>query len=146
MTHPGAGARGLACDTSVLVPAIVTWHPRHEDSRRAVTETVTALPSHVLVETYSVLTRLPAPHRLSPAIAGQAVAGIGLEVLTLPGAAQIDMLGSLAEEGVRGGATYDGLVAATAKHHGLALVTADRRAQATYATVGVDFQILTSRA
>src|SRR5690625_3303694 len=86
--RPGAGAHspgsGVACDTSVLVPAMVTWHPRHEDSRRTVTETVTALPSHVLVETYSVLTRLPAPHRLSPAVAGKAVSGIGLEVLTLP--------------------------------------------------------------
>jgi len=67
-------------------------------------------------------------------------------VLTLPGAVQIDMLGSLAAQGIRGGATNDGLVAVTAKHHGVALLTADRRAQATYAAVGVDVQILTSRA
>lgn len=130
-------ASATTCDTSVLVAALVTWHPRHTRARRAVAERVTALPAHVLIETYSVLTRLPAPHRLSAAVAGEAVTGIDLDLLTLPAPQQVQTIGTLARREVRGGAAYDGLVAATARHHDATLLTSDRRAARTYQTLGV---------
>ena len=49
-----------------------------------------------------------------------------------------------ARQRIGGGAAYDALVAATAKHHGLALVTADRRARRTYEAMGVQIQLLAS--
>ena len=48
-----------ACDTSVLVPALVSWHEAHERARAAIRE-VSCVPAQVLVECYSVLTRLGA--------------------------------------------------------------------------------------
>lgn len=59
----------LACDTSVLVPALVAWHSEHRETRSAVEE-LDAVPAHVLLETFSVLTRLPSPHRFTAADAG----------------------------------------------------------------------------
>lgn len=45
--------------------------------------------------------------------------------------------GRLAALAISGGATYDGLIAATALEHELALMTFDVRAERTYAQVGV---------
>ncbi|MEX0427861.1 PIN domain-containing protein [Nocardioides sp. DS6] len=44
--------------------------------------------------------------------------------------------------GVGGGATYDALIAATAQHHEHRLLTADRRARATYDALGVDYEVV----
>jgi predicted nucleic acid-binding protein len=41
-----------------------------------------------------------------------------------------------------GGAAYDALIAATALRAGASLVSLDRRALATYQTVGVGFELL----
>lgn len=57
-----------ALDTSVVIPALLGWHEAHEPARRA------AVPSHAPLETYSVLTRLPAPHRVSSEVAEQLLA------------------------------------------------------------------------
>ena len=69
------------CDTSVLVPALLSWHPAHEECRAAVVE-VAVLPSHVFLETYSVLTRLPAPHRVA---ARDAAAAVRRDDFAVPG-------------------------------------------------------------
>jgi predicted nucleic acid-binding protein len=45
-------------------------------------------------------------------------------------------------KGVTGGSTYDALVAVTAKHAGVRLLTRDRRATRTYELIGVDFELL----
>ncbi len=128
----------VTCDTSVLVAALAAWHPWHDEAASVLAARVLGLPAHVMIETYSVLTRLPARHRVTPAIAGQALAALRHDVLDLPGAAHRDLVATLSRAGVRGGAVYDALVAATAQHHGLALVTADRRARRVYELVGVD--------
>ena len=41
-----------------------------------------------------------------------------------------------------GGATYDGLIALTARNQGLKLISLDRRAVPTYEAVGVEYEIL----
>ena len=130
------------CDTSLLVPALAAWHPRHEEARDRLTSGVDAIPAHVLIECFSVLTRLPAPHRVTPAVAGEALSVLGLALLTLPAARHLALVFALGRAGLRGGAVYDAVVAATALHHRRTLLTVDQRARATYDVVGVDYRFV----
>lgn len=131
----------VTCDTSVLIPALAAWHPFHADVRE-LTARLTHLPAHVLLETYSVLTRLPAPHRVRASVAGHLLEGLPLTLVQLPADRHMDVVTSLAGQDIRGGAVYDGLVAATAAHHGLELLTRDRRASRTYEVVGVNYRLV----
>lgn len=131
-------SQGATCDTSVLVPALVSWHPDHEHVRAAMVDRVTVLTAHVLLETYSVLTRLPAPHRIAPADAAAAVA-FAIATVALPADGHRELIVELSRQGIRGGAVYDALVGATARHHDLLLLTRDRRARAAYDVVGVQY-------
>lgn len=126
-----------ACDTGVLVAALLPWHDADEAARAALA-TVTHLPAHVVIETYSVLTRLPAPHRVAPADAAQALSQLSLAVIGLPEDAVLRLPQRLAGAGVAGGPTYDGLIAATIVHHRLPLESCDERARRTYTRLGVD--------
>jgi predicted nucleic acid-binding protein len=49
-------------DTSVVVAAFASWHEHHAAARRALDGGL-RLIEHCALETYSVLTRLPPPHR-----------------------------------------------------------------------------------
>jgi predicted nucleic acid-binding protein len=63
--------------------------------------------------------------------------------LALPaGATRRDLRAAVAH-GIRGGALYDALIAATAAHHKHTLLSADRRAAPVYAAVGVDVVYIT---
>jgi predicted nucleic acid-binding protein len=90
------------------------------------------------MEVYSVLTRLPAPHR---APADQVRTFLDAEFrepwLVLPGPEQASLLGRLVELGITGGATYDALIGTTALSAGATLITRDRRARAIYDRLGV---------
>lgn len=60
------------CDASVLVAAVSSWHEHHdrtcvEMERRERGKEELVISAHSLAETYAVLTRLPAPHRLRAA-------------------------------------------------------------------------------
>ena len=73
--------------------------------------------AHALIESFSVLTRFPAPHRISPADAlalleGNFMAPAGVVALTAPGYRQL--LRRAASESVAGGRIYDGVIAACA--------------------------------
>ena len=129
------------CDTSVLVSALLAWHPGHEDCRAAL-RSVSQVPVHVLVECYSVITRLPAPHRVSPRDAGAVLVALPLKPVSLPAARQASLVPECARLGIRGGAVYDALVARTAAHHSLELVTRDHRARATYDHLGVRYALV----
>lgn len=129
------------CDTSVLVAALLSWNPGHQAARAAISG-VKVIPAHVLLETYSVLTRLPAPHRLGSDAASAAIGGLPFDVCTLPDDQHQDLVRSLAGAGVRGGAVYDGLIGATAAHHTLRLLTRDSRARPTYDAVGANYSVL----
>ena len=124
-----------AADTSVLVPALLSWHAHHPRAA-AVLPSLSALPAHVLVETYSVLTRLPAPHRVAPRDAARALAALCLEAVVPTGQAHRDLITRVADLGIVGGAVHDALIGTTAREHGLTLVTADRRARRSYEAVG----------
>lgn len=132
MTAPRAKS---AADTSVIVAAFASWHQHHGPARVALDET-SATIAHCLLESYSVLTRLPAPHRVAPDVAamflGMRFSGTPL---VLPAGAHRSLVSRFAADGIAGGAVYDALVGATAAHHGLTLVTLDTRAEPTYARV-----------
>lgn len=131
-----------AVDTSVCVPALVEWHEHHDTCRRAAREA--HVPAHVLLETYSVLTRLPSPHRLDGDVARALLLGrfASDEILAAPVGLQRAVVATLSDVGIEGGATYDGLIALTAKHHGEALLTRDGRARRTYELLDVDHEVI----
>lgn len=133
---------GLTCDSSALIPALVSWHDDHRAARRAVLDGVEHVPAHVLLECYSVLTRLPAPHRIAPENAADVIAQLQMTALTLPDDAYRELVVDLGHARIQGGAVYDALVAATARHHNFRLLTRDRRARATYDAVAVEYTVL----
>jgi len=127
----------LALDTSVAVPLLVTTHQHHAavvswwDGREI------ALSGHALVETYSVLTRLPGDVRLAPVDAARLLKERFSAPLVLGKPAASRIAETLGRLGIAGGAVYDALVALAAAEHGATLATRDGRAKATYETVGV---------
>lgn len=101
------------------------------------------MPAHAALETYSVLTRLPRPHRASPTrVAAFLEESFRDDWLILPAPVVAAVVRELAERGITGGATYDALIGMTVKHAGATLVTRDRRALAIYEKIGVEVQLL----
>jgi predicted nucleic acid-binding protein len=132
-----------AADTSVLVASFASWHEHHDLAFTAL-DRVDAVIAHCLLETYSVLTRLPAPHRMTPdVVTAYLTQSFGrLMVFALPAAEQRRLIGTCSAEGLAGGAIYDALIAATCVHSGLKLITLDGRARSTYAVLGTDHELL----
>ncbi|OBJ04591.1 ribonuclease [Mycobacterium alsense] len=133
----------IAPDTSVLVAGFATWHEGHDSAALALSRGV-RLIAHTALETYSVLTRLPPPHRVAPAAAYAYLADItSRDYLTLDAPSHRGLVGHLAEYGVTGGASYDALVGLTARTAGATLLTRDARALTTYERLGVDVELVT---
>jgi toxin FitB len=125
----------------VVVAALAAWHEQHELAADALAP-VSALPAHVLLETYSVLTRLPAGLAVPAAAAARALAERFREPPLRLGAAERRRLpAALGQAGVIGGSAYDGLVALEARAHGHTLLTLDERAQRTYARLAAPFRV-----
>jgi predicted nucleic acid-binding protein len=131
-----------AADSSIALAAILAdyeGHEQAEDALKACTRTI----AHAAIETYSVLTRLPPPHRLDgPSAAAIIAARLPPTYATLDATACASATPRLAEAGINGGASYDGLIALTALEHDLELVSRDRRAARTYRALGVRFTLL----
>ena len=131
-----------AADTSVVVAAFASWHERHEAARRALDGGL-RLVEHCALETYSVLTRLPAPHRASGEVVREFLkARFSRPFLRLSAAAYKNFLSELPGRGVSGGAAYDALVAATVANHDAELVSCDRRAAVIYERYRIRTHIL----
>ena len=132
----------LAVDTSVVVAAFAGWHDGHL-AARAVLARRPRLPAHVLLESYSVLTRFPPPHRTSPAAATAFLdARFGEPPLGLPPAEYRRLVVDAGRDGVAGGAIYDAVIALTVKRAAATLLTRDRRAVRVYESVGVQFDLI----
>jgi predicted nucleic acid-binding protein len=131
-----------AADTSVVIAAFASWHENHEAARRAL-DSGLRLVEHCALETYSVLTRLPPPHRASGEVVRDFLtARFPRPFLRLSEAAYKDFILGLPGQGVTGGAAYDALVAATAAGCEAELITCDRRALPVYERYGVRAQLL----
>ncbi len=132
----------IAVDTSIVVAAFASWHEGHRTAAAALARKP-RVPAHVLVETFSVLTRLPPPHR-APAdlVAAFLSETFSRPPLALPARAHLRVIEQAAASGIAGGGIYDALIAATVRHTRGRLLTRDQRAAATYERVGVEFEIL----
>lgn len=110
-----------------MIPFVCSWHENHE---RATTEVqfrisrreklVIAAPS--LIETYSVLTRLPPPYRLSPDVAWTLVEANfvnTVRIVALDSRAYLNLLRGSPGKGVAGGRVYDEVIAACAAKAGV---------------------------
>lgn len=127
----------IAVDTSVVVAGFASWHEGHRAAAAALARRP-RIPAHVLIETFSVLTRLPPPHR-APAdlVATFLAARFPDNPLALPAREHIALVKASAIAGFAGGAVYDALIAATARHAGATLLTRDHRARAVYERLDV---------
>ncbi|MFI5306681.1 MAG: type II toxin-antitoxin system VapC family toxin [Polyangiales bacterium] len=129
-------------DTSVAVAAFASWHEKHEAAREALHGDL-RLIDHCAIETYSVLTRLPAPHRAPALLVREFLRdGFPRPYLRLSAAAHRAFVLHLPEHEIAGGSVYDALVAATAVHAGAELLSCDRRATPIYERYGVRVRLL----
>ena len=106
-------------DTSVFVASMIASHQSHPQARQWIDSirngSVAAVVSaHSLAETYSVLTRIPPPQRLSAAVAWRLIKQDILEiteVLALTSQEYQDLIARLAQSQIVGGAVYDAVIA-----------------------------------
>lgn len=132
----------ITCDTSVIVAAFARWHQDHPLAAVALGR-VDALIDHVVVESYSVLTRLPPARRVPPPLVSAFLDHhfpAAVPRLGYPGSDAV--LGSALPAGISGGAVYDLVVALTAARADATLLSLDRRATSTYETAGIRFELL----
>ena len=103
-------------DTSVLISAFLELHEHHEPSLDAflrATPQQACCAAHSLAEFYSVITRLPGPHRLS---GDQAILFLQeirqrFAIIAISGDDYFEALKIAAAAGTVGGAVYDFLLA-----------------------------------
>ena len=131
-----------AADTSVAIAALLDDHPAHDAAADALAACETTI-AHVAIETFSVLTRLPAPNRAEPSTVVTALRErLSPTYVTLDADNYQQVPIRLTAAGVAGGSAYDGLIALTALEHQLELVSRDRRAARAYRALGVRFTLL----
>ena len=109
-------------DTSCLVAAVCAWHRHHDATRREIERRDAAgeklvLAAHSLAEAFSVLTRLPEPHRLRSNDAFALIEANWGEtrLVALTGPDYRATLRRCRDVGIGGGAVYDALIAACAR-------------------------------
>ncbi len=110
-------------DANCMVAAVCSWHEHHERAVLAIESRlnrrermVVAAPA--LIEAFSVLTRLPAPHRLSPADALSLMEAnfvSSVKVVALPPEDYSAILRGAPANGIYGGRIYDAIIAACAR-------------------------------
>lgn len=129
----------IAPDSSVTIAAAAPWHAAHDAAVRALAAEQPSLIAHVAYETTAAMSRMPDGARLAP--------GVVLEWLerrfperwlVLTAVATRRALQRAVRHGIRGGALYDALIAATAAHHNHTILSADRRAAPVYSAFGVE--------
>lgn len=126
----------FALDTTCMIAAVCGWHEHHAAAARAIERRLDrgerlAVPAPALVEAYAVLTRLPAPHRLSAADAWTLIHTNFVEqgtVVAIEGDAYTALLGDLVRQGIGGGRTFDAVIGECARQgRASTLLTFNRR-------------------
>jgi predicted nucleic acid-binding protein len=131
-----------AVDSSVVIAAFATWHEHHAIARKAMGSRP-RLIGHAAIESYSVLTRLPPPHRAHPSIVHAFITERFTEpFLTLSETGYQGLLATIAAGQILGGPAYDALIAFTAAEHHATLLSLDLRAAPTYEAVGATVEQL----
>jgi predicted nucleic acid-binding protein len=133
----------IAPDSSVVIAALAPWHVAHTVAREALAKADLGLVAHVAYETTSALSRMPEGRRIAPDVVLEALGRrFRSEWLALNGPQARSALTLAVAAGVRGGALYDALIAATARQHDARILSADRRAKPAYEAVGADIAYL----
>jgi predicted nucleic acid-binding protein len=141
---PTSARRRIALvDTSVAVALTLADHADRAATVASVGGRQLGLAGHAAFEAFSVLTRLPGPSRVTAAAASRALRTNFPESRYLGPDATATLLASLPALGLGGGAVYDALVGATAREHGLPLLTRDRRAVPTYRALDIQYELVT---
>lgn len=132
-------------DSGVAVAAFASWHQAHPVALRELAAKP-RIAAHALVEVFSVLTRLPAPHRAPAELVSTFIdRAFAEDPLTLDATGYRQLVTRrLPAVGLSGGASYDALIAETVRAAGGTLVTLDRRALRTYERIGCDALLLTA--
>lgn len=110
----------VAVDTSVLVAGVLVRHEHHipsrdELERLAASDPAPRLPVHALLESYSVLTRLPAPHRIAPRQARTLLQGSFASWRLAAAPEDVwSFLEAAADAAIAGGSLYDALIVESA--------------------------------
>jgi predicted nucleic acid-binding protein len=130
----------LLLDTSTAIALLLEDHDGHAATMSAVRDRRLGLAGHAWFETYSVLTRLPSGLRRSPADAHRLLEHNFPASRFLGAAETAELAQELASLAISGGLVYDALVAATARQHGLPLLSADSRARPTYELMRVQIE------
>lgn len=132
----------IAVDSSVAIAGFASWSAHHDEARRVLDEGA-RLVAHAALEAYSVLTRLPPPHRAPAGVVHEfLVTQFPEPWLTLAETRQRQLLAGCAHSLVVGGATYDALIAATAGAHNAVLASCDKRAARTYEAMGTSVRLV----
>ena len=108
----------FVADTSCMVAAICSWHEHHaravaELERRFDRDERFVAVAPALVEAYAVLTRLPAPHRLSPSDAFRLLEANFMQTsppVALDGRMYRTVLRRAPGDGIAGGQMYDAVI------------------------------------
>ncbi|MBI3686908.1 MAG: PIN domain-containing protein [Actinobacteria bacterium] len=131
----------IAVDSSVVIAAFASWHERHH-AATAVLKRDPRLVAHAAVETYSVLTRLPPPHRAEATLVEEFLRQrFGTPLLCLPERRHRDLITTMAKAQILGGRIYDAMIGLTAAEHGATLITLDHRAALIYDMVGASTEL-----
>jgi predicted nucleic acid-binding protein len=133
----------IVVDTSVAVPAALPEHEAHSAVLSALPREKTRALAQVVLETYSVLTRLPRSQRVPADMARRYLTEtFDFPPLVLAPKGYAQVLDLAAAEGITGGAVCDAIVAATAVEAGATLLTRDRRAVTTYQQLGAAYRLI----
>ncbi len=132
----------ILLDASAALALVHPGHDLHEQAHARLHGRRLGLAGHATFETFSVLTRLPGPLRLSAPSARRLIE------TNFPATVHLDeraetLLARFTTAGVSGGSVYDGLVAAAAASAGRLLISGDHRAAETYRALGVRLELLT---
>lgn len=117
-------------DTSCIIAAVCAWHEHHDEAaaeieRRLGDRQRLATAAHALAEVYAVLTRIPAPHRLSPADTLALLEGNFMgsaRIVALDADGYRALIRRAGNEGIAGGRTYDTVIAECAIKGGAAVL------------------------
>ena len=129
-------------DTSAALAFVQPSHSAHTTTYAALVGRPKGLAGHAAFETFSVLTRLAPPDRLTPQAAQRLIDVNFPHTRFLSPEGSTALVVRLSTHRISGGAVYDALVAAAAAEHGLRLVSRDARAAGTYRAMGVDLELL----
>ena len=142
----------VAVDTNVVVAGLLAWHEQHGPAlsllQRHLASGSLVLPAPALVESYSVLTRLPPPWRLAPADVATLLTRTFRERSRLVGLGEDEpwfLLGHAVERGVAGGSIHDAHILACAKKAGASVMaTFNRRHFAQLDLEGIELLVPTA--